>query len=305
MRLSRFFLFLTSRLPLHDFVALTCKPAQKVFVYQHKEKSVSLSSGNQIPWMLVFLLTHYHKQFRFISRKGPNPKEFISSVRHVSHKVAWKSFFKDQGPNSNFSKPLLKKAIAPFRQVSPPEIEYWISKWKAHMYSSWAQCSRFGPGVRTWANTFQIHLAAMACLDIFQLVALPTDKDGGFCLVHSGVLREVHLQLFRSSWYKEVASLYASESFWKDNVVPPFIGICKRICKVDPIPFKELTSSVNPLHTSSVLRNTVKTHKPNGQVKFRPVHASSKHCFSSASVCLPKNHGFQTQSLSTSYWEHR
>ena len=156
------------------------------------------------------------------------------------------------------------------------------------MYSRWAQCSRFGPGVRTWANTFQIHLAAMACLDIFQLVALPTDKDGGFCLVHSGVLREVHLQLFRSSWYKEVASLYASESFWKDNVVPPFIGICKRICKADPIPFKELTSSVNPLHTSSVLRNTVKTHKPNGQVKFRPVHASSKHCFSSASVWLQK-----------------
>lgn len=156
------------------------------------------------------------------------------------------------------------------------------------MYSIWHQCRSLGAGDRTWANTFQIHLAAMVCLDIFKLVALPTDKDGGFCLVHSGVLREVHWQLFHSPWYKQVASLYASHSYWKENIIPPFIGICRRIANVDSISLKDLSSSVNPLRTTSVLRNTVNTHKPNGQVKFRPVHASAQHCFSSASVWLQK-----------------
>ena len=164
------------------------------------------------------------------------------------------------------------------------------------MYSSWRQCRSLGPGERTWANTFQIRMAAMVCLDIFKLVALPTDKDGGFCLVPCGVLKEVHLQLPHYPWYKEVASLYASERYWMENIIPPFTGMCRRVAKVDNISLKELTSSANPLHTTSVLRNTVKTHKPRGQVKFRRV------C--KLLLCLVAgDQGLQTQSLSTFDWE--
>lgn len=116
LRMVKLFLFLTNRWPLHDIVALTCKSkSRKVFVYDHKDKTATLSSDKSTPWMHTFLLTHYHKKLRFISKKGPDPKHVIASVGHVLHKVAWKAYFEDEGPNPNCSRRLLKNSHCPIQ----------------------------------------------------------------------------------------------------------------------------------------------------------------------------------------------
>ena len=145
-----------------------------------------------------------------------------------------------------------------------------------------------GARTRRWSNTSPLHVVSQTLLHKHGWVGIPTDKEGGFCLVPLSVFKAVHSEILSSHWYRPVSSIYTSSSYWEDSVIPPYLRICARVARATDIPVSQLLVTVSSRHTTSILRNTVKTHKDPGKVSFRAIHASPRHCFGAGSAWLQR-----------------
>ena len=117
---------------------------------------------------------------------------------------------------------------------------------------------------------------AMMMLKLSRYAALPTDKDGGFCLIDKEVLFNMGLETMSTENY---ARSNVAVSSVVDDVVAEFgemIMSCKphaqdnhwRSAMMSDFRFK------CPSGTISKLQNTIKTHKEAGDVKLRATHAT-------------------------------
>ena len=121
----------------------------------------------------------------------------------------------------------------------------------------------------------------------YDVVALPNDKDGGFCCVARSVLDDLRLDMVRSVQYQEDDPLAIN---W-DSLVRSYRSIARQIASFeeDSGLYGELVKSLHGGRFKAVLRNTVKSHKPCGSVALRPIHAMRDWCMSGVARWLVVN----------------
>ena len=120
-------------------------------------------------------------------------------------------------------------------------------------------------------------------------VALPTDKDGGFCLVPKNSLRQQRSAIFQRANYKEIQCTL--EGLQEDvlcdfnYVVGKAVKRCKHIAPEDQHSLVHIFQAPWRLFSGSLfssLKVTCKTHKDPGDFEMRPIHSSPSSPHSSA-----------------------
>ena len=109
--------------------------------------------------------------------------------------------------------------------------------------------------------------------------ALLTDKDGGYALVPTNLLPSIDETILKQQIYQEISPL---EVRW-DLVEPLWMAATRDITKNDErITRAQLTASMFTGATwVAKLQKTVKTHKNQGQVSCRGIHATAPYSFAS------------------------
>ena len=131
-------------------------------------------------------------------------------------------------------------------------------------------------------NTLPIELAGYAWLLHSGYIAIPTDKEGGFALVLRNDLVDVHTHLLSGAWYSSFGSGSTILEKTFASLSHRYLALAGEVSKVDSrISRQSISNSLDfgHKHLASRLINTIKTHKGAGAIAFRPVHASSSHCF--------------------------
>ena len=119
-------------------------------------------------------------------------------------------------------------------------------------------------------------------------VPLPTDEDGGYCLVEKALVQEAQESILARSWYEqihvEIAVLYQTACIAYRKLANQIasttecLALYSQICKsLMGCPRKDLPRK---------LSLTVKTHKPPGEISFRNLHVGGPQPFGGLSAWL-------------------
>jgi len=126
--------------------------------------------------------------------------------------------------------------------------------------------------------------------------AIPTDKDGGFAIHQAADIPIIHQRLLNSSFYEQVHS----RALDCQGAASMYCKLSKRIENIERS--RGLAATLNASLMSkrgwkAKLRLTTKTHKPQGQVKHRNIHAQPGYAFGGVSAWVSKQLRLQLSSL--------
>ena len=258
------------------------RPLNSVRVYNHGEKSSRLVTWSDAPWPVIFLLGYIHRKHRFCGRHLPDASSVVSHVSDAINRLRWRAHFAGDA-DSEARRPLrYKRRTQPFRGQSSPEINGICFQLRRSLYNAvdaslWRAKLR---AKRPWCNVRAVERAARDWLSVSSWAPVPSDKCGGFVLVNFDTLLDVQRNLLQGPWYR-VFGTCCEEQTWR-ALVPEYNRICAAIATVDKSVSKStLSASLRSGSKGivSTLIHTCKTHKPDGHVAFRPVHASPAHSF--------------------------
>ena len=266
-------------------------PTSSVFLYDGQSKSVS-RAGFEIPWPVLFLLGHRHKKHRYLNKKLPEPCDIISCTTDAVNKLKWMNFYKDADRKPFHRSLHYPRRIKTFEGHATPELEGLCYHLRRALFQSFHRArSEVSRKSKFWANVLNIEKAARDWLALSDFCPIPSDKDGGFVLVDTGTLRNAQLELLSSAWYRELELDFLTPYRWRESILPEYFRVCKQVAAADPrvsLSLLSLSSEGGLAKASSSLLHTCKTHKDPGEVSFRPVHASNRHCFTGLMswICL-------------------
>ncbi len=225
------------------------------------------------------MLGRRHKKHRYVG-KTPDLRSIIDFVAQSCDKIKWKAFFAGNDrrlPALNFR----RRRVARFSGVVAPEVSALCYQLQSSIFSAVRSAVSSQRGKRkSWSNVLPIERAAHAWLWHSDYAAVPTDKDGGFCLVLLSDLIAVQQDLLSGPWYSLFGTNCIQQTF--RALVPRYRYLVSEVVKIDDrVSAGLLLSSLNRGHNCilSPLIHTIKTHKPPGEVAFRPVHSSGAHSF--------------------------
>ena len=112
-------------------------------------------------------------------------------------------------------------------------------------------------------------------LTSYDMFVLPTDKDGGFAQCNAENLRHATRSLLSSTWYRQVKKKDFSDS------CEEYVDAARSVSIGNPKLRKALLSDMQKGEegVAASLNQTCKTHKPNGGVCLRPIHAFTSSPF--------------------------
>ena len=259
---------------------LSDDPVNSVFVYDHTSRSVERANFG-LPWPVLFLLGYRHKKHRFCGKGMPDLHDIIACTSEAIDKLRWRAFFKDSATRPFCKKMMYPRKVAPFSARCDPAVTVFCHELRCSIMDSIKiglfQSRHYR---KRWANVLPIELAARHWIAQSPWVPMPTDKEGGFTLVHCSAISEIHRNLLSGPWYREFGE-NCLESTWR-SLVPQYKRLAHQIVEVDDrVSVHVLCASLHDGfgRLPSYLINTCKTHKGAGNVSFRPVHASSRHAF--------------------------
>lgn len=267
---------LTFDLPMPEFAALlkhTELEFLPLYVYDADSRSVELVRPLEVPWFISFYLCCFHKKHVFnYKRCSGTMKEVGDALRHLCNRIRWRHNFKD-APEAGVELDLRSKRseVAPFSRAPDEKLEAILSGFATEIYE---ECMFAVRRHRAPGNS-RLYALAMDRLSKTTWAAVPTDKDGGFCLVDKLDLAREYRSILSSAAYQPC---HLDSSFRKE-LIDEYVHTCKEAADFigDEGPFyKALLSSLaakNP-RVFGKLNVTIKTHKPAGLVKFRAIHAS-------------------------------
>ena len=244
------------------------------------------ASTSDVPWPVLFLLGFRHRRHRFISGKLPRVHQLSEALQDACHKLRWRHFFADapqeaSGPRGRVR---FRKRVTPFLKASgSSELDKFCEDLhRSFVGAALRAFSKAKGRYKAWSNVWPIERAAHAWLAESPLCPVPTDKDGGYCLISIDDLRVLQLELLQCAWYDEIDPSFVSSQMWKNSYVPIYRRFAAEISKIDDrVTTGGLCHSLTggPNRMRSYMIHTVKTHKPAGSVRLRPVHSSSNHAF--------------------------
>lgn len=284
-------LFLKLASPLHAldlWGLLQCGwKSPDVYVYNSSTKSVHKPLPGHLDWDIEFILAKHNRKHVFCNRSTPGLPAIGKAVAEWISKVHWKYVFRDRdrGPWSH----LRMKSRTPFcPEVVSSDLHDFTAR-IGHEVFSWAKWvkSRARRHRTSFANFSPLHAMAINTLKKGRWGIVPTDKDGGWCLVDKYVLADEQFAIMSKPWYMEVPRA----PMLIEDVMCEFAAACKDAIHTlmwDEDESKSLLRALlAPCKGTApklicTLKSTIKTHKPPGMVAFRPIHAAGGSPFTSA-----------------------
>eukprot|EP00973_Karenia_brevis_P028656 3952116-Karenia_brevis.AAC.1 len=162
---------------------------------------------DNVPWPVLLFLGMRSRKYIETTKALPQMGRIGAAVRDTKHRLLWRGLL--GGPQSGYDPPWWKDKRRG-RQVSacnavhvPPEFKAYAAEFECVMDQSLRRCSSQSSAARLCT----ISLSQKFTLRWFarhEIAPVPTDKDGGFALVHySDLLRMYHEQIVEPK-YTEV-----------------------------------------------------------------------------------------------------
>jgi len=131
----------------------------------------------------------------------------------------------------------------------------------------------------SFCNTLPVARRGLRLLRQFDLRAVKADKENGYVLVPGAAIKQVHELILGSSSYEEVAA--DQEERFEDSVVRVAKKLADQVEVLEGIPGTSRSIMKSVSRCGSRLGGNLllacKTHRPNGRVEFRNVHASPSY----------------------------
>lgn len=263
---------------------------QHVYIFDPESKSVFHPGKELIPWDVVLLLGKFHKKFRLSRGMLPRVQDIMEYVNKFCNKLQWQWLSRGVNPVSLFhvSRSDLAPSSPPPSIDVAPELRCWTNffTWQIRKACT-RSLSRHSYNKQCWCNRTPLDTMAMAWLRDSQWAVVPTDKDGGYCLVPKEHIAESHSQILSKAWYYEypVNALPTLRSLAREyGKLAGQVAVLEKNGSVARTINKSLVGGSDSL--VRVLNVTVKSHKPNGLVTFRNIHGGLHYPFAGLGAWL-------------------
>ena len=246
-----------------------------------------------IPWHVVLLLGKYHRKHIFHGHRLPRVELAMREVNDFLAKLKWQWYFRGE----EVSGPVLrtKRRHSGLLQPPPtsqllPELQVWTNMFARTVERALKRAkARAGRFCSLGANTVLLEVEALRSIQKSGWLPLPTDKDGGYCIVQKAFVREAQKSILAKSWYEQVHNMELA-GLYKIACVA-YRKLAKRISDSSGYPalYTQLCKSLRGCTCNDLPRKlslTVKTHKPPGSVSFRNLHVGGPQPFGGLSIWL-------------------
>ena len=279
--MTTFFLHMVRGLSMHELgCLLQCgKGLPGVYIYDHTTASALTPGPGVLAWPVEFLLAKHHRKFIFVPRRPPPLSDIGKALRNWDAKVRWNFIHTDEPRNDPHWKLRAKRKVTPSCDaVLPSTIESYLNECKHailqqchHTLSRWTQQSKRSNNFNT------ICRIGMNILRKGAWGVCPTDKDGGFVLIPKDCIVKLEDAILAGRHYVPTSL----DPMRIAEVAHEYQQAAHSIAQVtqDPTLEQVLLSGYRSGDGSirSILHMTMKTHKPDGEVVPRPIHASPRH----------------------------
>ena len=242
-----------------------------------------------LPWHVVMLLGKYHRKYIFHQKRLPREQLALHQVQDFLIRLQWQYVFRGSQMVTSTIKTKGLTCQPPPSSMVPPELCVWSNMFTRTVENCLKRArARFRNQRWLGANTLPLEVAALKWMQNSEFVPLPTDKDGGYCLVEKHFVQEAQNGILRKSWYQQnfedLAVLYknACSSYrklaWNIAEKLQTDALYSQICRS----LRGCTNKDLPRKLSL----TVKTHKPPGDISFRNLHVGGPQPFGGLSAWL-------------------
>ena len=243
-------------------------------IYEYDPVTMSTRSPVGYAWQVLWLLGSHNTKHIFCSNSKPKAAMYTKDAKNFTDKIRWR--VKLRGQEGASIRTARSRNTVPFRGVSPAPVDAWCYRFqkffamqavKACKAAHLARCSNMSRLVRNALSTIKRHRDTWT--------VLKNDKDGGFSIVDITALRRAMHQTLQTDTYR----LTEYGEFDPAQITRDTNNLCKLIAETEEEPAlqRELsrpTRSKGRGKFVSRLQVTCKTHKDQGDVSLRPIHAS-------------------------------
>ena len=257
----------------------------QIFIYDHSTHSAS--NDHEIEWPIIWLLARYSRQHIMCPRRLPCMNVVLHDVRQVCERFRLKWVLSQKHDDVKVNYDSIKYKIKKPKGMSLscptctcPALESWLAGLRNVMLRAALRARRSVKCDRSFSNMMPIFSHAKRILRRMNVVAVPTDKDGGFALVRRETLIAVHDDILKTDAYVEVSP-------FEHNIITILqsqSSLAQRSAKLEEdAGLAHALQRHARVDGSSVIANlkvTCKTHKNDGNVSHRNIHACPAYALS-------------------------
>ena len=280
---------------LHDWVLLTQFDNMRKRVYNLDSNTLTVGfpiatfeqlHPGALPWNVILLLGKYHRKHIFLSNRIPSIELAMKDVGKFTTRLGWKWFFRNDDSKLHF-KVRRRPCAPPKPELLPSSLRVWTQSFKYAVHEMLGKAQKFSRvTTRDYSNTVGIEVDALRWIQTSDVVPIPTDKDGGYCVVLKEFVRSAHTDILSKPWYEEIDFNIAS---WYNIFCAEYRKLAGFVA--DKTGLASLRSQICRTLVDCTAKNlprklalTVKTHKPPGLVSCRNLHVGGQQPFSGLSA---------------------
>ena len=264
---------------------LACGQDQDPLLYHYDpiRKDALLANATSAPWPVQWICTSFHRKHVFPPARLPEISSLSKSMAIWENRTRWKLWFAENGGEDD--EDTAKWRFMHSKNADCKPCPYLIDP-NASCFLRQVSESVLCHARRATAKAARQKLAfctpplvkfALRSMEVLQIDAVPTDKDGGFALCSDDGMSVAVDQVLVSTHY----DCFLSASAWKLRIDPcidlfePYELAARAISVNDKLFRKALFSEVKYGLEGMIskLNLTVKTHKPNNEVVCRAIHS--------------------------------
>ena len=263
---------------------------QNVYIYDSVSHSVFYPDKELLPWDVALLLGRFDRKFRWSRGMCPHTRDVMKHVNEFCNKLQWQWMLRGSSGRTPFRVPRSPAFTLrpPACDEVAPEVRCWTSFFASRLRAACVRVlSRNSKRSCLWRSRLPVDNMAVQGLEQSPWSVVPTDTDGGDCLVTKQGLSFAHQETLKKNWYVP----------YQSNLVPGFENLAKeyRVLTQDVASAKGDASMTRLLQKSLAggkqylvrkLNVTVKSHKPAGQASFRNIHGGVFYPFAGLGAWL-------------------
>ena len=247
-----------------------------IYLFDEVERSATQLQSQQVPWHLEWFLSKMSRKHLLLPKRCPS-SAVGRALADWGNKIFWRAHL--DGHEDPWLHLKTKKIFTPqFPHEPSSELATFVAEVSSRV---WSTCTRALAQKVEGHSALASGLARWALRTLAQgaWAAVPTDKDGGYCMLKKSLLEQEKLKVMQAAWYREVPLSYF---FKKEEVLEPYLLVVRNIFKrTGDAGLKRALLSGVAVHGDKdaicTLQVLVKTHKPAGNVKMRGIHAAPLH----------------------------
>ena len=283
-KLCSWFWNLVEGMPLLEFCRLLqCgRFVPDIMFFNHVARTIEHFAPLSLPWPVEYLLAHHSPKHIFGGSRLPSLGTIGKSLVNWENKLRWRLALSEKPQNKWSFLQSKNSDTGPCDiSVSNAMNEFFFEA-KNAVYKEVLRIRRKAANFRWKFNNFYgVIRLALQYLKIGRYMCLQTDKDGGFCLISKDALQHETARILANK--RQYSEIEVGSDFGRALVVD-FVDVARECASLGPFSDTDrlqfLSSILQPARSSrssniiSTLKYTVKSHKPPGEVEWRPLHSS-------------------------------